>query len=84
MFEALTARDRPYKPGMPLRRVLGILQEMCDEGHVDPDLFELFVREKVYLSYAVEYLDPEQLDDELLDEAIARGFAARGRARGEA
>ena len=75
VFEALTAKDRPYKPGMPLRRALTILQSMCDEGHVDPDLFELFVRERVYLDYAIEYLDPEQIDDEFLDEAVRRGFS---------
>ncbi len=75
VFEALTAKDRPYKPGLSLRRALTILQAMCDEGHVDADLFELFVREKVYLSYAIEHLDPEQIDDEFLDEAVQRGFA---------
>ena len=75
VFEALTAKDRPYKPGLSLRRALTILQSMCDEGHVDADLFELFVRERVYLAYAIEYLDPEQIDDEFLDEAVQRGFA---------
>ncbi len=77
VFEALTAKDRPYKPGMPLRRALTIVQGMCDEGHVDPDLLETFLHEKVYLRYAVQYLDPEQIDDEFLDEAIALGLAPR-------
>ncbi len=75
VFEALTAKDRPYKPGMSLRRALTIIQGMCDEGHVDADLLETFLREKVYLRYAVQYLDPEQIDDEFLDEAIALGLA---------
>ena len=77
VFEALTAKDRPYKQGMSLRRALTIIQGMCDEGHVDPDLLETFLRERVYLRYAVEYLDPEQIDDEFLDEAIALGLAPR-------
>jgi HD-GYP domain-containing protein (c-di-GMP phosphodiesterase class II)/HAMP domain-containing protein len=77
VFEALTARDRPYKPGMPLRRVLGILDDMAKQGHVDPDLLEVFLRERVHLRYAVQYLDPEQLDDAQWDEAIALGLAAR-------
>jgi HD-GYP domain-containing protein (c-di-GMP phosphodiesterase class II)/HAMP domain-containing protein len=81
VFEALTAKDRPYKPGMPLRRVLGILDDMCKEGHVDPDLLEVFMREKVYLRYAVEYLDPEQIDDEFLDEAVRLGLAPHAAAR---
>jgi HD-GYP domain-containing protein (c-di-GMP phosphodiesterase class II)/HAMP domain-containing protein len=77
VFEALTAKDRPYKPGMPLRRVLGILDDMCKEGHVDPDLLETFLREKVYLRYAVEYLDPEQIDEEFQGEVARLGLAAR-------
>jgi HD-GYP domain-containing protein (c-di-GMP phosphodiesterase class II)/HAMP domain-containing protein len=77
VFEALTAKDRPYKPGMPLRQVLSILEKMAGEGHIDAELFETFVREKVHLRYAAEYLDPEQLDDELLEEATALGFVAR-------
>ncbi|HEY8119925.1 MAG TPA: HD domain-containing phosphohydrolase [Myxococcota bacterium] len=81
VFEALTAKDRPYKPGMPLRRVLGILDEMCKEGHVDPDLLAVFLRERVHLRYALEYLDPEQIDDELYDEAIALGLVPGAAAR---
>jgi len=37
---------------------------MTDEGHIDPGLYELFVREKLYLRYAVEHLAPEQIDVE--------------------
>jgi HD-GYP domain-containing protein (c-di-GMP phosphodiesterase class II)/HAMP domain-containing protein len=81
VFEALTARDRPYKPGMPLSRALAILEEMRDEGHVDPDLFEVFVREKVYLRYAAEYLDPEQIDEALIDEVARATLEARARDR---
>jgi hypothetical protein len=32
-------------------------------GHIDPDLFDVFVREKVYLSYAQQFLDPWQIDE---------------------
>lgn len=75
--EALTAKDRPYKPGMRLSRVLSILREMSDEGYINPDLLETFLREKVHLRYAIENLDPEQIDPELLREAITLGFALR-------
>ncbi|MFZ2853840.1 MAG: HD domain-containing phosphohydrolase [Rhodocyclaceae bacterium] len=63
IFEALTASDRPYKPGMKLSQALRILGRMRDEGHIDPDLFEIFVGQKVYLEYAEQYLDPAQIDD---------------------
>ena len=68
VFEALTAKDRPYKPGLTVKTVLGILSRMRDEGHIDSDLFDVFVGQKVHLRYAAQWLDPEQIDDDLLDE----------------
>jgi HD-GYP domain-containing protein (c-di-GMP phosphodiesterase class II) len=62
VFEALTAKDRPYKKGMGLMQSLTILGRMKLDNHVDPDLFEVFLRERVYKEYAERYLDPHQLD----------------------
>jgi HD-GYP domain-containing protein (c-di-GMP phosphodiesterase class II) len=72
IFEALTAKDRPYKKGKTLSESLGILGRMKESGHVDPDLFDIFVRDKVYLRYAREFLDPEQIDD--VDESGIPGY----------
>jgi HD-GYP domain-containing protein (c-di-GMP phosphodiesterase class II) len=72
IFEALTAKDRPYKPGKTLSESLAILGKMKEGGHIDPDLFDIFVREKVYLGYAREFLDPEQIDE--VDESRIPGF----------
>jgi HD-GYP domain-containing protein (c-di-GMP phosphodiesterase class II) len=72
IFEALTAKDRPYKPGKTLSESLQILGRMREGGHIDPDLFDLFVREKVYLRYAREFLDPSQIDE--VDEARIPGY----------
>ena len=63
VFEALTAGDRPYKRAMKLSEALTILGKMKLDNHVDPDIFEIFVREKVYLDYARRFLEPEQIDD---------------------
>ncbi|MFM7459361.1 MAG: HD domain-containing phosphohydrolase, partial [Burkholderiales bacterium] len=60
IFEALTAKDRPYKVGKTLSESLEILAKFKENGHVDPDLFDVFVREKVYLQYAHQFLDPAQ------------------------
>ena len=76
IFEALTAKDRPYKPGKTLSASLAILGKMRETGHIDPDLFDVFVREKVYLRYAREFLDPEQIDD--VDESAIPGYQPRG------
>jgi HD-GYP domain-containing protein (c-di-GMP phosphodiesterase class II) len=63
IFEALTAKDRPYKNGKTLTESLEILGKFKLGGHIDPDLFDIFIREKVYLNYAQQFLDPEQIDD---------------------
>lgn len=62
IFEALTAPDRPYKDVMTLGRAIKILTSMRDEGHIDRDLWDVFLNKKVYLRYANIYLLPEQLD----------------------
>jgi len=72
IFEALTAVDRPYKKGMALSQALAIMCKMRNNGHIDPDLFEVFVREGVYLRYGQEFLDPAQVDTV---DIAALGFA---------
>jgi HD-GYP domain-containing protein (c-di-GMP phosphodiesterase class II) len=62
IFEALTASDRPYKSGKTLSESLTILGRMKLDHHVDPDLFDVFLRERVYLDYARQFLPPEQID----------------------
>ena len=72
IFEALSAKDRPYKQGKTLTECLQILGNMKINGHIDPDLFDLFVSEKVYMRYANEYLDPDQIDE--VDENKIPGY----------
>ena len=62
VFEALTARDRPYKPGKPVSEALRILGYMVKGHKIDPDLFDVFIRQGIWLDYARRYLAPEQLD----------------------
>ena len=62
IFEALTAKDRPYKDPMKISQALSIMQKMRDGNHIDPDLYELFVRSRVWEQYAKQVLDPVQLD----------------------
>jgi len=75
IFEALTARDRPYKRGKTLSESLQILGKFRLGGHIDPDLFDVFVRGKVYLKYAEKFLDPEQIDE--VDESKIPGYMDR-------
>ncbi|HUN69446.1 MAG TPA: HD domain-containing phosphohydrolase [Burkholderiales bacterium] len=72
IFEALTAKDRPYKKGKTLSESLQILGKFSVNGHIDPDLFDVFVRKKVYRRYAEMFLDKEQIDE--VDESKIPGY----------
>ncbi|MFT3799861.1 MAG: HD domain-containing phosphohydrolase [Burkholderiaceae bacterium] len=63
VFEALTAADRPYKPSKTLSESLGIMATMCRNGHLDPELYQYFVRSRVWLDYARAFMNPAQIDD---------------------
>ncbi|HCT99298.1 MAG TPA: phosphohydrolase [Methylococcaceae bacterium] len=62
VFEALTASDRPYKSGKKLSEALLILQKMREEGHIDPDLHDAFIKHNVHKKYAQAFLSCEQID----------------------
>ncbi|MDZ4211059.1 MAG: HD domain-containing phosphohydrolase, partial [Methylotenera sp.] len=72
IFEALTSKDRPYKKAKTLSESLYILGKMKEDQHIDPDLFDIFVRDKVYLKYAQQFLESEQIDD--VDETKIPGY----------
>ena len=63
IFEALTAADRPYKKGKPLSVCVDILAGFRDRHHIDPDLFELFLRSGLYRTYAEQFLRPDQINE---------------------
>ncbi|MES2047700.1 MAG: HD domain-containing phosphohydrolase [Pseudomonadota bacterium] len=74
IFEALTAKDRPYKAGKTLTESLEILGKFRLNGHIDPDLFDIFVRQKVYLEFANRFMDPAQIDE--INESLIPGYQA--------
>lgn len=73
IFEALSAHDRPYKEPRPLSECLRIMGHMCEAGHIDPDLFRVFIDHEVYHEYAERYLDPAQID--AIDFGAIPGYA---------
>jgi HD-GYP domain-containing protein (c-di-GMP phosphodiesterase class II) len=78
IFEALTARDRPYKRGKTLSEALTILGKFKLNGHIDPDLFDVFMWSRIYERYAREFLDPDQIDE--VDPAAILGYVPPPRA----
>jgi len=72
IFEALTAADRPYKPGKPLSESVALLADYVRMGHLDYELFALFLRTDVHLRFAQRFLDPRQIDQVDVEAALQR------------
>ena len=72
IFEALTASDRPYKRSKTLSEALSIMAAMCHDAHIDPQLFALFLHEQIYLQYARQFLDPQQIDTVDIDALMLK------------
>jgi PAS domain S-box-containing protein len=62
IFEALTAKDRPYRKPMQLSQAIKILGFMKKDRHIDPDIHDFFLAEKLFLSYAEKEMTADQID----------------------
>lgn len=63
VFEALTAADRPYKPGKRLTEALEIMVTMVNENHLNRDLFILFLQSGVWREYSTIFLQGANVDE---------------------
>ena len=52
IFEALTAKDRPYKPAIPIDKAISIVQDEVNRGALNPKLWQLFLDRQVYNLFA--------------------------------
>ncbi|MBA3818009.1 MAG: GAF domain-containing protein [Deltaproteobacteria bacterium] len=48
IYDALTAKDRPYKKAMPMEKALDILASDVKRGQLDSELFDVFVGARVW------------------------------------
>jgi HD-GYP domain-containing protein (c-di-GMP phosphodiesterase class II) len=62
IFEALTAKDRPYKKEKTVAEALKIMELMVKDHHIDADLFELFIQEEIHADYAKQELASQQMN----------------------
>ncbi|MCP3953564.1 MAG: HD domain-containing protein [Desulfobacterales bacterium] len=62
IFEALTAKDRPYKKPMKLSQAIKILGFMEKDQHIDPEVLDIFLRNNLHLEYARVQMNPDQMD----------------------
>lgn len=65
IFEALTAKDRPYKEPMNLSQAIKILGFLKKDKHIDPDIHDLFLERRLFYKYAQKEMAPEQVDLDL-------------------
>lgn len=54
-YEALSAKDRPYKPAMPVEKIFAILKSAADKGEIDKDILDLITRDKVHEKFEAAY-----------------------------
>ena len=62
IFEALSARDRPYKESMPLSQINKILGFMVKDNHVDRNIVALLSKSGIDKKYAGKFLNKSQID----------------------
>ncbi|MBI4564633.1 MAG: HD domain-containing protein [Planctomycetes bacterium] len=70
IFEALTAKDRPYKPAIPIDKALAILDDEAARGAIDREIYALFKERGIYGLFSgdtgfVRRPDPEVLSPKL-------------------
>ncbi len=68
IFEALTASDRPCKKPKTLSEACRIMSFMRNDGDIDDDVFELFLKSGIYKTYAQKFLQLRQIDEVDINE----------------
>jgi HD-GYP domain-containing protein (c-di-GMP phosphodiesterase class II) len=71
VFEALTSADRPYKEPKTLSESIKIMSFMVKDQHLDAELFKLFLTSGVYQTFAMEFLNPEQIDEVDIEQYLS-------------
>ena len=62
IFEALSAKDRPYKEPMTLSGTVKVLEQMGENGLIDKDIIKIFFKSKAHLEYSKNHLSQSQID----------------------
>ncbi|MGR5360629.1 HD domain-containing phosphohydrolase [Vibrio mediterranei] len=71
VFEALTSADRPYKEPKTLSESIKIMSFMVKDQHLDAELFKLFLTSGVYQTFAMKFLNPEQIDEVDIEQYLS-------------
>jgi len=63
IFEALTAKDRPYRKPMKLSQAVKIMGFMKKDLHIDSNIFDLLIENNIYKEYVNKELSSDQIDN---------------------
>ena len=63
IFEALSTQNRPYRKPNTVDQIAYIFISMIENKILDKDLVKMFFEDKLYLEYAKEHLNEEQIDE---------------------
>jgi HD-GYP domain-containing protein (c-di-GMP phosphodiesterase class II) len=63
VFDSLNSSDRPYKPQMPIEKIISILGSMATEGDLDPAVVELFIGERIWEKLKLKVVHMEDAND---------------------
>lgn len=66
IFEALSARDRPYRKGKTASEIQKIISFMVKDGYLDKNIYDLFFNEGLFQKYIKCNFMPEQIDIPLM------------------
>ena len=55
LYEALSAKDRPYKKPMPREKIFAILRSAAEAGEIDRDIVEFALRHRLFDRFEEEY-----------------------------
>jgi len=54
-YEALSAKDRPYKKPMPEEKIISILTSAAEHGEIDKDILDTMIEQKIHTRFEQEY-----------------------------
>lgn len=63
VFDSLNSSDRPYKPQMPIEKILDILGSMASGGELDPTVVDLFVSKRLWEKLKIRVVHMKDASD---------------------
>lgn len=70
VFEQLSSSETPYNETKKLSEILKIMQSQKNSGLLDADLYNIFIKNDIYIDYAKEYLQASQIDEINIEEIL--------------